>query len=284
MRSLSRLSTSFNKKPPVQTTPDALKTLTSPRSCNYSTEGWDKKTGAPSEMLLAVGAHWHSEDRFAPTTDYKIINSLPTDAKVLEFGPGIGNALGQLKRAVPQGMVVAVEKDKRVKDSLELTFGGGNLRLVEGERLRDAGVAPKSQDYIRTSRVMPYQTEVEWQHFFEDASELIKEDGKVYVTAYHSSQTEVEYFRTQTLAELVRIGNAAGLTPTEMEIAIVAPGATMPLETFKLDAREATSARLEALDDAIASRRSAHHSDVEVEMRLLCRTTASQQTAARTEE
>jgi len=243
--------------------------LPTPRSRNYSTDSWNSQTGEPSPTMLQVAPYWRSEGQLPSPVDLKAIQGLLKDATVMEFGAGIGDVLPVLQNKLSQGRVIVVDQSAEVIGHLRNEFGGV-FHFAQGRRPRDAGQAIASVDYVRARRVVPYMKEEELAQFFEDAADLLKPEGALFITAYHISQTEVPLFRTHSLEEIVGIAGRAGFEADQIEVAFIRPGQSHePLHVLGFGAEGAASARLGEYDELIRQQRSnSDAGEIEVEMRI----------------
>ena len=71
-----------------------------PRTPRANYSDWNRKTGEPSKTLLgSVILRRQSSVFLPPPIDALAIQNLPPNAHLLEIGPGVGDALDNLKRA-----------------------------------------------------------------------------------------------------------------------------------------------------------------------------------------
>ena len=235
---------------------------------HYSTDLYDRRTGAPSKRLLEIAAHLRSEGLVRVPIDLEAIQRLPPDATVMEFGAGDGDVLPVLWQAIPKGTIFVMDQCAEVIRSLCGEFRGP-FQFTQGRRPRDANQAPASLDYVRATRVAPYLDNAELELFFADVGHLLKPGGSLFITACHESQTPVESFRTHSLEQVIGIAGKAFLKPERVEVAFVRPGQSHePAEVLEFSVADVTPEGLSKLDKEIAERRACHAGDLEVEMRF----------------
>jgi len=242
--------------------------LHSPR---YSTDSWDRKTGAPSRKSIEVESHNRRTGDGAPPPapeDEAAIRSLSRDATVLEYGPGTGDALPALSAAVTHGRIFVVDQSADVVRILGQEFGEERFRFIEGSRPNSMGEPPGIVDYMRARKVAPYLDPHGMRNLFEDAEHLVKPGGTLFFTSYHESQSRLEGFNLHSLAQTIDIAGGTTLKARRVEVAIFGPREVQARETFELALDDVTPERIKELDQHINERRACHGDPIEVEMRF----------------